>query len=419
MTLISVLRCGVSRTPKVFSSFSSLSRTYRLLSSSNGIHRTSRLPPIYGPKNWFHARGFVTKRNDSEDPSEILEDEELPKTNVDVTSLRFRQKEALDSAAKVFDQIDRDKDGKISKDEIDMLTRRLTREHSTRIAYSVSEKLQKLRTRCGGELERDIFVAWWLDKVDVFGMPYDPANQRPPSIIRRTIAGMYDMGYCYIPPVILATFGLPPEYVAFALVGASFMFIFRDTLTTEGRSPGKKFLGLEIVQCERGLIEGTEIEGFCPTCIPASRGMALWRNLYGLLRWLPLVGPWISFGDLSLIIFSKHRRTIGDHLAHTMVVPEGPKIHSRLEKSASKRLVRDLTSKLIAKRFIPKESTVRKYPHPSHYLLLPILFITSFGILMSTEDGRKAYRKAYKDITTKQNMFVEAMKKRNKPKKDD
>jgi len=80
----------------------------------------------------------------------------------------------------------------------------------------------------------------------------------------------------------------------------------------------------------------------------------------------------VSTMDFTLLLFSKHRRTIGDHMARTMVVPEGPRLKKRLNEMHGRELYLSLRSNLVSETTSLREQTLRKYPHVSHLLFAVI-----------------------------------------------
>lgn len=104
-----------------------------------------------------------------------------------------------------------------------------------------------------------------------------------------------------------------PSWIDGSALGVSAIlawYTFRDC-TAQGRSLGKRLCKLEIVQLAE--TERLGVTRMVPTAIPATRGMALVRNAYGLIGAVPFFSPVfmaLTNMDTTLILFSKHRRSV-------------------------------------------------------------------------------------------------------------
>ena len=199
-----------------------------------------------------------------------------------------------------------------------------------------------------GLVSRAAVADWWAS-----AGPTVPSKQEAPPVLTRAAAGCIDslcvMG-AYFPIGVaaenLASAGVIGDVGVTMLTSCTLAlgYTFRDSIPNGGtRSIGKSMAGLEIVKMNDGF----------PTDIVATRRDCLMRNSYGMLDIfrrggnelanLDAIGPEVEFGcdvcgiaahwmgiiDLGLILFSTQRRSIGDRLAKTMVVVEGPNHEAR------------------------------------------------------------------------------------------
>ena len=214
-----------------------------------------------------------------------------------------------------------------------------------------------------GLVSRADVASWWASA----GLTddADPSKQEAPPIMTRAAAGLIDgacVGLVSI-PLGIAAGGLAKNGdidvvvgIAAALGGSVGIlgYAFRDCIFNGGtRSIGKSIMGLEIVKMNNGF----------PTDNVAKPQDCLMRNSYGILPFFPsvnnklgalgMVDPFplqplnflceasdfaagaIGITDTLLILFSTQRRSVGDRLANTMVVVEGPNHEARKARALS------------------------------------------------------------------------------------
>eukprot|EP00465_Bigelowiella_longifila_P014686 CAMPEP_0185256982 /NCGR_PEP_ID=MMETSP1359-20130426/6046_1 /TAXON_ID=552665 /ORGANISM="Bigelowiella longifila, Strain CCMP242" /LENGTH=330 /DNA_ID=CAMNT_0027841831 /DNA_START=350 /DNA_END=1342 /DNA_ORIENTATION=+ len=311
-----------------------------------------------------------------------MDEEKMLPEEIRNEGLFISQRIILHNACQAFDRIDLDRNGHISCDEIEklchLLTMKLSRNEAAKMEHETMEHMRVMVDKTG-QISKAKFVIWWLEHVDVFGTPFDPSTQKPPSIFWRATAGLLDLVQSFTPFVALCFMGVPADQMSFLFCGSLVLFFLRDTWTAEGRSMGKKICGLEIVQLEKTKVKdenGKSEEAYRATSIPATRTLGMWRNIYGLIGFAPWIGGMVSTMDCTLLLFSKHRRSIGDHMARTMVVPEGPRLKKRLKEMHGRELYLSLRSNLVSETKSERGQTLRKYPHVSH-----LLFAAMLGIL--------------------------------------
>mmetsp|Transcript_27986 Transcript_27986/g.68020 ORF Transcript_27986/g.68020 Transcript_27986/m.68020 type:complete len:252 (-) Transcript_27986:114-869(-) len=155
----------------------------------------------------------------------------------------------------------------------------------------------------------------------------NPFLQRPPAHLRRLLALSIDIFvYLALPSAFLDELGENYQTLSFLLDYdiSPISFLLRDVISH--RSLGKRILGLEIVQVERRICPENGVT-YRTTEIPATRGMAVLRGLDFLPRMDMIIGA-----NIALVLLSPTRRSLGDHLSGSMVVPEGPHYNRRVER---------------------------------------------------------------------------------------
>eukprot|EP00471_Norrisiella_sphaerica_P013022 CAMPEP_0184493942 /NCGR_PEP_ID=MMETSP0113_2-20130426/27389_1 /TAXON_ID=91329 /ORGANISM="Norrisiella sphaerica, Strain BC52" /LENGTH=278 /DNA_ID=CAMNT_0026879441 /DNA_START=57 /DNA_END=893 /DNA_ORIENTATION=+ len=185
----------------------------------------------------------------------------------------------------------------------------------------------------GSEISHEQFILWWYGQFDKMGIELNVHKQRPPKLMRRFAAVAIDIMFYGLLPDLTSSFILNTWagdfgsiIVAQTSVHAASVLLFhiRDSITS--RSFGKYLMGLEIIQIERcHCPAGGDV--FRTTEIPATRAMCLTRGIDAFLT-----HPFLTGANIALLLFSPARRSLGDHLSGTMVVPEGPHYHQRVDR---------------------------------------------------------------------------------------
>ena len=192
-----------------------------------------------------------------------------------------------------------------------------------------SELMKTIDNDNDGFVTEEELLQWWSSF-----KPFDPSTQTAPALIHRWAGTVVDSivlcGPLWV--VHILTGGvLGPLYS----ITASLVYTFRDCLFNNGsRSLGKKLLSLEIVQVEK------DADGLNrPTDRIATLQHCIMRNGYMLpffvVGQIPLdlgvidiaVGvstAVVTLANVWFVLFVSCRRTVGDRLAGTMVVYEGP-----------------------------------------------------------------------------------------------
>mmetsp|Transcript_32042 Transcript_32042/g.44679 ORF Transcript_32042/g.44679 Transcript_32042/m.44679 type:complete len:348 (-) Transcript_32042:215-1258(-) len=242
-------------------------------------------------------------------------------------------------ADEAFDDVDLDKDGFVSRNDAMRAILKLYVERDTMSVDEATTKAfhhsAKLAAQ-SGEVSKEEFVLWWYEQFDKFGVELDVRYQRPPHQLRRLAALFTDfVVYALLPGVVLEAvqdFSLVDAVLSFEIDHSpiqiySLLFHVRDSITS--RSFGKYIWGLEIVQVERC---HCPVRGdfYRTTEIPATKTMAFTRCIDNFLTM-----PFLSGANLALLLFSPTRRSIGDYLSGTMVVPEGPHYKRRVDRMRS------------------------------------------------------------------------------------
>jgi len=259
--------------------------------------------------------------------------------------LRSSQKQSLQVAEKVFDEVDLDGDGFLNREEALKAYARLDPSLEKTKPVFINE----------GPIHRDQFILWWFTQKDVFGQAWDPDQQVPPGMLRRFFAGATDALWASYLPLGVAhlvfddlhpVFPVGPVGVGIAMA-TSLLYCSRDLIGS--RSPGKKLFGLEIVQIERkGLsyepavlrttsIPATRRTRFIRGCIEFTHNDSLLCGV-NVSNTLPTTGMLLGVAELAspwgLVLFTPTRQSVPDYICSTMVVPEGPLYDQRVEHSS-------------------------------------------------------------------------------------
>ena len=176
-------------------------------------------------------------------------------------------------------------------------------------------------------------LAAWMGSFQAF----DPSMGSVPSVAHRAVAGVIDAVVIGLPFFVVGKiFG---DFWSVFGLASGLGYAFRDCLFNNGtRSLGKKLMSLEIVTMKKDASGALQ-----PTDDVATLQDNFARNSYGIVSpfsnipFLPYgaygvtsaAAGLLSVADCYFLVFTDSRRSVGDQLATTMVVPEGSNIAQR------------------------------------------------------------------------------------------
>eukprot|EP00466_Bigelowiella_natans_P005215 jgi/Bigna1/71689/fgenesh1_pg.16_\ len=250
------------------------------------------------------------------------------------------QRVLMHRADEAFDDVDLDKDGFVSRNDAmrAMLKLYVERDNmsvdeATAMALDDSSKLAAL----SGEVSKEEFVLWWYEQFDKFGVELDVRYQRPPHQLRRLAAVFTDfVVYALLPGVVMEVaqdVSLVDAVFSFEIDQSpiqvySLLFHVRDSITS--RSFGKYiWVRLRYTRLFKSYLN----EALCFSVKKGLEIVQVERFTRSIDNFLTM--PFLSGANLALLLFSPTRRSIGDYLSGTMVVPEGPHYKRRVDRMRS------------------------------------------------------------------------------------